>query len=140
MISLTCWIGRHLLVAEGRLSEESQRHVMLQAARWRILPKDMDKDQNPRLAVGHFDIGISNLQVVSFFIFFFVHFCSFFEAVSFHRRGRSLFDDGAPGGPSFFHPCWLGSWFGPSWGRNPSLLRFGLRLCGGEMMGLGDTR
>eukprot|EP00434_Breviolum_minutum_P005442 symbB.v1.2.004795.t1/scaffold270.1/size246978/6 len=27
-----------------RLSEESQRHVMLQAARWRILPKDMDKD------------------------------------------------------------------------------------------------
>lgn len=79
-------------------------------------------------------------KLFPFSLFFFVHFCSFFEAVSFHRRGRSLFDDGAPGGPSFFHPCWLGSWFGPSWGRNPSLLRFGFRLCGGEMMGLGDTR
>lgn len=27
-----------------KLSEESQRHVLLQAAKWRVLPKDMDKD------------------------------------------------------------------------------------------------
>ena len=31
---------------QGKLSEESQRHVLLQAAKWRVLPKDMDKDPN----------------------------------------------------------------------------------------------
>lgn len=41
--------------ALGQMSEESRRRVILRAARWRVLPKDLDKD------VGHpFDQRIND--------------------------------------------------------------------------------
>lgn len=54
---------------QGKLSEESQRHVLLQAAKWRVLPKDMDKDLNAMTCF--YDVwGVGNFLPEFDFVFF----------------------------------------------------------------------